>query len=132
MKKSTLYYIWAGIYALCALLSLLPNRAPALQVILTLLSLGMFVPPLLLLLQKDKKTTRVLLWISAGALGLSFLFLLITILTAVVLPKVLGTILHYLLFLVSMPAAACNSYALGLFLWGCVLFGCLTVMKDQK
>ena len=124
MKKSTLFYIWGGLYGLCALLSLIPAPAAALKVLLVLLSIGFFVPPVLLRLQNDPKTNKTLLLISTCSLCATFLFLLLNILTFAA-PVWVGNVLYYLLLLVSVPGVAWGSYGLSLFLWSCLLFACL-------
>ncbi|MBR2309871.1 MAG: hypothetical protein IKA47_05000 [Oscillospiraceae bacterium] len=128
MKKSTLFYIWGGLYGLIALLSLIPAPSTALRVVLVLLSLGFFVPPVLLRLQKDPKTTKALLRISTCSLCATFLLLLLNILTFAA-PAWVGNVLYYLLLLVGVPGVACGSYGLGLFLWACLLFACLPKKK---
>ena len=129
MKKSTLYYIWAVLYALCALLSLIPTPSTALKAVLVVLSLVFFVPPLVLRLQKDKKTNRILLLISTISLAATVVLMLVNIFAAIAAPETLGILLHYALVFVSVPMTCCGSYALSLFLWACLLFSCL---KDRK
>ena len=123
MKKSTLFYIWGGIYTLCVLLSLIPAPSVALKAVLWVLAVGFFVPPVLLRLQKEEKTTRLLFWLCVGVLAATFLLLLLNIVTFAA-PTWVGNLLYYILLLVSVPAAACGSYGLSLFLWACLLFSC--------
>ena len=129
MKKSTLYYIWAVLYALCALLSLISTPSAALKAVMVVLSLAFFVPPVLLRLQKEEKTRRQLLLISTVSLTATFVLMLINIFAAIAAPETVGVLLHYLLAFVSVPMVCCGSYALSLFLWACLLFSCLKGRK---
>lgn len=129
MKKSTLLYAWAGLYLVCALLSLISAPSEGLKVILIMLSLLFFVPPLLLRLQNDPKTNRLLFFISLISLLLTFIALLASILSALGSTETMGLIMHYVLLVVGVPGKALGSTAASLFLWACLLFSCL---KDRK
>jgi hypothetical protein len=129
MKKSTLFFAWAGLYLACALLSLISAPSGGLKVILVLLSLLFFVPPLLLRLQNDPKTNRLLFYISLCSLVLTFLALLVSILSALGSTEVLGLIMHYVLLVVGVPGKALGSIAASLFIWACLLFSCLKGRK---
>ena len=129
MKKSTLYYIWAVLYALCALLSLISTPSAPLKAVMVVLGIAFFVPPVLLRLQKEEKTRRQLLIISTVSLAATFVLLLANIFAAVAATETLGILLHYVLVFVSVPMSCFGSYALSLFLWACLLFSCLKGRK---
>lgn len=129
MKKSTLFYIWAVLYALCGLLSLISAPSAPLKAVMVVLSLAFFVPPVLLRLQKDEKTNRQLLLISTISLASTVVLMLVNIFAAIAAPETVGILLHYLLVFVSVPMTCCGSYALSLFLWACLLFSCLKGRK---
>ena len=129
MKKSTLYYIWAVLYAMCALLSLIATPSAALKAVMVVLGIAFFVPPLLLRLRKEQQTNRQLLLISTISLTATVALLLVNIFAAIAAPETVGILLHYGLVFVSVPMHCCGSYALSLFLWACLLFSCLKGRK---
>ncbi|MDY3781437.1 MAG: hypothetical protein SOZ90_04575 [Candidatus Faecousia sp.] len=128
MKKNILWILWSGAYVLCAALGFLPERSSGLQAFLTVLSLGFFVPPALLLIgayrEKSPKTIRLVRTVSALSLGLTVLALIFNIVFASG-SAALGNFLHGLLVLVSAPMLCMDYWALSLFLWACLLFGSL-------
>ena len=130
MKKSVLFYIWGGAYLVCALLSLVAKPSAPLQVVRTILSFLFFLPPLLLRLQKEENTNRILFWISLGSVVLTFLTLLLNIVTFAA-PAWVGVLLYYVLLFLSVPAICCGSYALSLFLWVCLMYACLPKRKKK-
>lgn len=133
MKKSTLYYIWGGAYALCALLSLIGKPSAVLQVVMTLFSLGFFVPPAVLLVkafqEQDTKTVKLLRLISILSLGLTVLVFLLNILS-MGWSEAMGNFLYYTLVFLSVPMVCSGHYALSLFLWACLMFS--TFLKFKK
>lgn len=134
MKKTTFYSIWAGLYVLCGGLSLIPAPAGALRVVMTLLSLLFFLPPLFLLLDArrsgDAKTMKLLRLLSILSLSLTFLLLIANI-AAVLAPQVLGNILYSILIFVSVPMVCSGHYVLSLFLWACLLL-CTLLKKTTN
>ena len=133
MKKSTLYYIWGGAYALCGLLSLIGKPSAVLQVVMTLFSLGFFVPPAVLLVkafqEQDTKTVKLLRLISILSLGLTVLVFLLNILS-MGWSEAMGNFLDYTLVCLSVPMVCSGHYALSLFLWACLMFS--TFLKFKK
>ena len=133
MKNSTLYFIWGALFALCFGLSLIPAPSGALSVVMTVLSIAFFVPPVWLLInargEGDQKTAKIVRLISILSLGLTLLLFLLNIL-ALGWSEAVGNFLHYVLVFFSVPMVCCGSYALSLFLWACVLFGSL-LKKDR-
>ena len=129
MKKNTLLYIWAGMYVLCGLLSLISAPSAPLRVVMVVLSLAFFAPPVLLRIQNEEKTNRLVRLISAISLAATFLMLLINILASLAATEIVGNALHYLLLAVSVPGVCCGSYGLSLFLWACLLF---STLKGRK
>ena len=125
MKNTTLYYIWGGMYLLCALFGFLPSPDGGLRVFMRILSLLFFVPPAWLLLnglrQGDRKLLKLLRYLSAGVLATSLL-LLITGILSLAAPEGVGTFLHILMNVLCPPIITSGQYALGLFLWGCLFF----------
>ena len=133
MKNSTLYYIWGGLYALCFGLSLISAPSGPLAVVMTLLSLGFFAPPAVLLVkayrEQDAKTVKIVRLLSILSLALTVLLFVLNIL-AMAASEILGSILYYVLVFFSVPMVCCGSYALSLFLWACLLFS--TFFKKDR
>ena len=134
MNNTTLYYIWGGLYLLCALFGFLPDPE-ALRVFLLILSALFFVPPGWLLVnalrQGDKKLLKLLRYISGGVLAGAFLLLLAGILS-VAAPEAVGTFLHILMNLLCPPIVTSGQFALCLFLWGCLFFATFSVKTDKS
>ena len=132
MKKPTLYYIWIGLAALCALLGLIPTPSAPLAVVMTLLSIAFFVPPAWLLADAYKtgceKTVTLLRRISLISLGATLLLFIINILS-VTGSEALGDVMYVLLALVSVPMVCSGHYVLSLFLWACLLICALPKKK---
>ena len=132
MKRATLYYIWIGLAALCALLGLIPNPSAPLAVVMTLLSIAFFVPPAWLLADAYKtgceKTVTLLRRISLISLGATLLLFIVNIL-AVTGSEALGDVMYVLLAIVSVPMVCSGHYVLSLFLWACLLICALPQKK---
>ena len=134
MKNTALYYIWAGLYALCFGLSLIPTPSAPLQVVMTVLSFAFFVPPVWLLVnafrENDQKTLKLVRLLSILSLSLTFLLFVLNILS-LGWSEGVGTFLHYALVFLSVPMVCSGSYALGLFLWACLLFSTFVKIKNR-
>ena len=132
MKKSTLYYLWGGAYILCGLLSLIGKPSGALQVVMTIFSIGFFVPPAVLLAkafrEDDLKSLKLLRLMSILSLVLTLLLFLLNILS-LGWSEAVGNFLYYTLVFLSVPMVCSGHYALSLFLWACVLFS--TFLKKK-
>ena len=135
-NKNTPYYIvWAVMYLLCALLSFLPEPHRSLKGLMTLLSLAFFVPPALLLYRsiKDRAagTVQLLLWLSVGSLVLTFVLLLLNFLSFGA-TQAAGSMVYWLLVLVSVPMVCSGAWVLSLFLWALLLMVCLKYRKMEN
>ena len=133
MKKSTLYYIWLGAFVVCFLFSLIEKPSAPLQVVMTIFSLGFFAPPVCLFVkakrEQDKKSIKMLRIVAILSLALTLLLFILNIMS-MAWSEAAGNFLYYVLTFVSVPAVCCKSWALSLFLWGCLLSA--TFLKDQK
>ena len=85
------------------------------------------VPPVLLLLQarkeKDRRTLKILRLISIVVLVLALVLLVLNLLS-VNLSSHTGLVLFVLLVMFTAPMVCIRYWALGLFLWACLLFVC--------
>ncbi len=132
MSKKLLTTLWAGLFILCAGLGFIPEPKGTLQVLLTLLSLLFFLPPVLMLYnagkQQDTAAIQLIRNLSALSLGLTVVLLILNFLT-VFSSEALGMVLHYVLIIVSCPMICSGSWAMSLFLWACLLTASLKQLK---
>ena len=133
MKTRILYITWAGLYAVCAVLGLIPVSGGVGKALFLLTSLIFFIPPAILLYNArksgDRKTLRRIGLISACSLGLTLLFLLANILSTGASNRA-GEALHGILALVSAPMFCSQYWLISLFLWACLLM--VTLRKTPK
>lgn len=131
MKKQILFALWGGLFLLCAGLGFLPEPAGAGRV---LAALACFAPPAMLLYQagKDADTHTLMLVrnLSALSLGLTLLLLIVNFLTALS-SETLGTVVHYILAIVSSPMVCSGHWAMSLFLWACLLTVSRSLLKKK-
>ena len=121
MNKKALFVLWGVLFLLTAGLGYLPEAKGILRGVMTALSLLFFLPPALLLLQKDRETMLLVRNLSALSLGLTMATLILNFVLAVSSEK-LGTVLHYVLVVISAPMI-CSRYSYRLYTASCLL-GC--------
>lgn len=125
MKKNTsLYIVWAVLYCACVGFSFASPTNAGGKAFLVILSLGFFVPPYILLFQakkqENRKVIKTLRWISVGVLVMSALLLALNILS-VKFSADAGLTMYVLLAMFAPPLACGQQWALGLFLWACLM-----------
>lgn len=134
MKKSTLYMLWACLFIICAGLGFIPNPTGALRILLTLISVGFFVPPALLVYRSsrngDRHTVQLIRNLSALSLLLTLVLLILNFLSTLG-SALLGRILYYVLVIISSPMVCCGYWALSLFLWACLLIVTLQQLRKK-
>ena len=131
MKKSVLYALWGGMFALCAGLGFIPEPEGFVKGLLTVLSVAFFIPPFLLIHQsagKDRKTLNLILNLSIASLVLTVVVLVLNLMTLTA-SETVGNILYYILVIVSSPMVCSQYWALGLFLWACLMIVCTKELK---
>ena len=132
MSNTVLYALWAGLYALCAALGFITAPGEGLQFVMTVCSVVLFVPPLVLNYQaakaKDRRTLELVRNLSLGWLLVTSLLLIGNFLTVFASERV-GNLLYSLLIIVSSPLVCGGSWALALFLWACVFFDARSKLK---
>ena len=135
MKKKTLFVLWGGLFALCAGLGFLPEPAGVLRGVLTALSVLFFLPPALLVWDSSQKkavhTLKLVRNLSALSLILTLVLLVINFLLAVN-SLFLGTVLYYVLVIVSSPMVCSGYWVLSLFLWACLLMVSIQELRRCK
>ncbi len=134
MKKQVLFGLWAGLFIVCAGLGFIPEPQGAVRAVLTLLALGFFVPPAVLVYravkEEDRRTLLLIRNLSALSLGLTALLLIFNFLS-VMGSETMGVFLYTVLTVVSSPMICSGSWALSLFAWACLLMVVLKQLRKQ-
>ncbi len=143
MSKKMWFLLWGGLFVLCAALGFLPEPvcAPSedgsvcwLRVVMTILSVVFFLPPAVLLHQAGKEKNvpmqQLIRNLSSLSLGLTLVMLILNFWSALG-PEILGTLLHYVLVVVSTPMICSGQWALSLFLWACLLMVSLRQLRRK-
>ena len=103
MNKKVLFTLWGALFILCAALGFIPEPAGGLRWLMTGLSLVFFLPPAVLLYRQQNRNTLLLIRnLSALSLGLTLVTLVLNFALAV-RSETLGTLLHYILAVISSP-----------------------------
>ena len=131
-KSAKLWIAWGCLYLLCtacAFLSVTPGFFYALFIAF---SIAFFVPGGMLLhhgiTTGDKTLVRIIRLMSLCSLGLTLVTIILNFLTARHSAAV-GTVLYWLLILVSTPMICSQVWVLGLFGWACLLMASLFCNK---
>jgi hypothetical protein len=132
-RKGKIALAWVAMYVLCTILGFIRVENGLLQAIFALISIGFFLPGGILLYEavgaKDKKTVRIIRYLSIASLSLTVLTLIGNVLT---LPstEAVGDRMYGLLIVVSTPMISSQAWFISLFLWACLLFG--SFVKKKK
>ena len=124
MTDKTLYILWGSLFALCAGLGFLPEASW----VTMLASIIFFLPPAMLLRRGRADTVKLIRNLSILSLTLTALLLVVNFLAAV-RSEAVGTLVHYLLVVVSSPMVCSGHWAMSLFLWACLLMVSLRKLK---
>ncbi|MBQ7800928.1 MAG: hypothetical protein IJ375_01230 [Oscillospiraceae bacterium] len=134
MNKKILFALWGGLFALCAGLGFIPEPTGFLKFLLAALSVGFFVPGFLLLREcgktGDRHTLQLVRNLSALSLAVT-LALLIANFLSVLGSETLGSILYYMLVIVSSPMVCGQYWVLSLFLWACLMIASGKALKKK-
>ena len=126
MKTKHLYFLWSGLYVLCAGLGFIQQRNLFVHILLTLIALTFYIPGVILLYRSicrnDKKLLRQVRYISLSVLLLTLILTVVTILT-IHAGSAVGMLLNVLFNLVSAPMFCFYWRGFGLFLWACLFIG---------
>ena len=120
MSSKTLFYIWGGLFILCAGLGFTHPTTGIYRGALLILSLIFFLPPSLILHFGSSHERKLIRTLSALSLGLTVALLLVNFLTAMESEE-LGLFLHGILTIVSTPMVCSGYWVVSLFLWACLL-----------
>ena len=134
MSNKYLYILWAALYVLCAGLGFITEPGPALRLLMIILSVALFLPPLVLNHRSakagDRRTLQLVRNLAAGWLALTSVLLILNFIS-VLGSEILGHLLFRLLTIVSSPLVCSGNWALTLFLWAYVLFDSLAKLKKK-
>lgn len=132
MNQKRYFALWGGLFALCAGLGFIPEPEGLVKAVMVLLSLGFFIPGFLLLRDARQRGDRDVIKLIRNLAALSLLstvILLIANFMSVMAGEILGTILYYVLIIVSAPMICGQYWAVSLFLWAALM---LSAMKELK
>ena len=128
MNKKNLYYIWAGLFILTALLGFITEPNGLLKALMVMAAVGFFVPPALLLKQGDMQDIKLVRNLSLASLITTTVLLVLNVMS-VLASEAVGTGLYALLILLSAPMVCSQYWALSMFLWACLLMVSLKQLK---
>lgn len=135
MKTKILYILWAMLFILCAGLSFIHQRTTLVQILLSLLGVGFFVPGGILLYQgiqeRNRKQVLFIRILSIASLCLTLILLVINVLS-VGWSEAAGDAAYGFLAVCSAPMLCFRSWAVGIFLWGSLLSASFLLPKKSK
>jgi len=135
MANKYLYYIWAGLYALCAGLGFISSAEGFLYGLLVLIAIGFFIPPAILLHRGIKNgnvgTVRLICALSAVSLCATLALIILNLMT-VGSTAAIGKAFYWVLVVVSAPMVCGRVWGISLFLWACLLMVCLRELRKLK
>ena len=128
MSNTVLFALWGALYVLCGGLGFVAAPGATLRLLMILLSVAMFVPPILLNRKGNRRTRKLVRNLSLSWLIVTGILLVANI-GSVLASETLGNFLHSLLTIVSSPLVCSDSWALSIFLWACVFFDARAKLK---
>ena len=134
MNQKSCFALWGGMFALCAGLGFIAEPVGLLKALMVLLSLGFFVPGFLLLRDARRRGDRNTLALIRNLAALSLLTTLILLIAnflSVMAGEILGSILYYVLIIVSAPMICSQYWAVSLFLWACLMIAAGRYLKHK-
>ena len=124
MKNNVLFALWGVLWTICAALGFIGESSW----LGTVLALGCFVPPLMLIRSGSRRTLELIRNLSIASLGLTLVLIIANFLSFAA-SEILGIILHCLLVIVSSPMICGSYWVLSLFLWAVLLFASISALK---
>lgn len=131
MKQKPLWLTWLGLYIVCAGLGFIHEPVGLGKALLVLLALIFFVPPFILLAQKDEKTNRRLRLISLIWLIAMPAMMIINILSYT-LSDAWGVVLNGILVILTSPMFCGQYWVVSIFLMACLFISAQTAIKKEK
>ena len=135
MKNKHLFWIWGGLFILCALLGFIPQPEGFLKAMLILFSVAFFIPGFVLLFRaakkKDLSLLKTIVILCLVSLGSTLLFLVLNFLSGRG-SLLAGNLLYGFLVIFSSPMVCAQYWVVSLFLWACRLMTGLSFIKKAK
>ena len=134
MNQKRYFALWGGLFALCAGLGFFSEPDGLLKAVMVLLSLGFFIPGFLLLRDARQRGDRDVIKLIRNLAALSLLstvILLIANFMSVMAGEILGTMLYYVLIIVSAPMICGQYWAVSLFLWAALMLSAVKELKHK-
>ncbi len=135
MTNKKLYWIWGGLFILCALLGFIPEPEGFVGGGLTAVGICFFVPGSLLAHRAtqsaDAKTLGILRSLSLCSLVSTLVLLVLNLLSGNA-GSAMGDFLYGLLVVLSAPMVCCQYWVLSLFLWACLLMVSLSGLRKIR
>lgn len=137
MKDKQLYLYWLYLFIICAALGFIQDRSPLGVALLTVVGLGFFVPPALLVYRdirakQRRNLIRVALLSGCSLLGTVVLFIVYWFLLTTAGSDVTANIAYAALTVLASPMMCVALPALSLFGWACLLIASILYLKKEK
>lgn len=133
--KKRLILLWYSAFIVCALLGFIPEPQGFWKFLFITLSLLFFVPGFCLLVwaqrREDVQTIRRIRNLSILWLCVTTVLILLNFASAL-MSELAGSILYGVLVVLSAPMVCGQYWVLSLFLWACLLFAALSMLKKQS
>lgn len=131
-KSAKLWIAWGCLYLLCTACAFIPVTSGFLYGLFIVFSIGFFIPGGMLLhhgiTQKQPRLVKTIRIISIVSLSLTLLLIVLNFLTARDSAAV-GTVMYWLLILVSTPMICSQVWVVSLFGWACLLMASIFYNK---
>lgn len=136
MKKTKKCWLaWGILYLTCTLWGFIPSPSGVLYGLLVLTSLGFFIPPGMLLHDAigkgDRDTVKIIRNLSILSLSVTTVTIVLNFLSANSSDAV-GTVLYWLLILVSTPMVCSQVWILSLFGWAMLMMVAIFELKKKE
>lgn len=135
MKMKSLWLSWLYMFILCAVLGIIPSPTGFFKFLFVVIAIGFFVPGFVLLIKADHrddlKTIRTVRNVSIAELVLAVGMILLNFASAL-LSKDWGTVLYYMMAVLASPLVCGQYWVLTLFLWACLMFYSISLLKKRK
>ena len=135
MDRKFLLALWGVLFAVCAAMGFVPQPQGVLRVLLAVLGLVFFAPPVLLLHRakaaSDCSAALLVRNIAVASLALTLVLLVANVLSLQG-SVALGNVLHVVLVLVSAPMLCAQIWIVPLFCWAFLMIAAAKLAKQMK
>ena len=135
MNRKFLLALWGGLFVVCAAMGFVPQPGGVLRVLLAVLGLVFFAPPVLLLHRAkaadDRPTALLVRNAAAASLALTMVLLVANVLSLRG-SVVLGNVLNAVLAIVSTPMFCGQIWIVTLFCWAFLMIAAAKLARQMK